>query len=450
MRKKTINRVLNAESTMKNIISNVNWINVVVFIMSIILIVNIGFYVNYQLNPTKALSMNIEKMENPFQNELVKFDGVNSFLGADTTNTQNGATSETDIVEIWKEKTEAKNIFPIAKIRLMTSDVNEGLRAGDTIFLDASNSYDPDGRVSEYRWDYDSSNGLGIDEKGMTATPKYNNPGVYTVTLVVIDDKDDETTTSFSLNILPKKEKEYNPILNAYITADIDTDLLNMTARALLESSISSSVAEFKLDATSQIAQAIENAKNVKLPKLPNLSDLPLEVRREADKNPPDIKVTTPENGAKIFQRRPIISVGYYDENGIDLDSVMFSFDGNDITGFSDISPLGLKFTPNTDLSYGYHSATIKLKDKVGRESVYGWNFIVIDPNGSNDIPEYIDDKGPQILNKVPADNSKNVGVDKPLIRVTYDEPVVRDSFTLTIMDLKTNIVKMFTGSDVV
>ena len=56
---------------------------------------------------------------------------------------------------------------------------------GDVLTFDGSKSYDPDGQVVEWRWDF----GDGFTERTSTPTTThaYKAPGVYNASLVVVD-----------------------------------------------------------------------------------------------------------------------------------------------------------------------------------------------------------------------------------------------------------------------
>lgn len=60
-------------------------------------------------------------------------------------------------------------------------------RAGDWIQFDASASYDPDGTITNYQWDF-QNDGI-FDATGKIVFHRYTVPGTYTVRLVVTDDK---------------------------------------------------------------------------------------------------------------------------------------------------------------------------------------------------------------------------------------------------------------------
>jgi chitinase len=64
--------------------------------------------------------------------------------------------------------------------------------ATETIIFDASESYDTDGTITEYIWEF----GDGISANGASPTHVYTDSGAYAVNLTVQDDFGAEETTS--------------------------------------------------------------------------------------------------------------------------------------------------------------------------------------------------------------------------------------------------------------
>jgi len=60
----------------------------------------------------------------------------------------------------------------------------ETVYTGEPIIFDASTSFDPDGNITSYSWNF----GDGTDATGVTVNHAYEHDGVYTVTLTVTDD----------------------------------------------------------------------------------------------------------------------------------------------------------------------------------------------------------------------------------------------------------------------
>ncbi len=96
-------------------------------------------------------------------------DPSNALNESDETNNQMGV-----IVTV------APNQPPIAEAG---PDVNTFV--GELVVFNASQSYDPDGTITSYAWDF----GDGTTGTGQAVNHTYTNAGVYTVTLTVTDDK---------------------------------------------------------------------------------------------------------------------------------------------------------------------------------------------------------------------------------------------------------------------
>ena len=73
---------------------------------------------------------------------------------------------------------------------------------GEKITFNASSSYDPDGKIVKYEWDF----GDGSKAEGKVTTHSYNRPGDYTVTLTVTDDGGAENSTSRIVTVSKEHE----------------------------------------------------------------------------------------------------------------------------------------------------------------------------------------------------------------------------------------------------
>lgn len=67
----------------------------------------------------------------------------------------------------------------------------------EPVLFDASGSYDPDGRIMDYRWDF----GDGKTARGAQVTHKYDTIGLQTAQLTVTDDRGVSTTTTVLVNV---------------------------------------------------------------------------------------------------------------------------------------------------------------------------------------------------------------------------------------------------------
>ena len=73
-----------------------------------------------------------------------------------------------------------------------------------TITLDASQSYDTDGNIVNYTWNF----GDGETGYGVTVTHSYSEPGNYTITLTVIDNDGLSNSTSKQIEIQPDSDND--------------------------------------------------------------------------------------------------------------------------------------------------------------------------------------------------------------------------------------------------
>lgn len=94
------------------------------------------------------------------------------------------------------------NQKPIAAIRVDKTSGNAPLE----VSFDASNSYDPDGHVVSYKWEF----GDGSTGSAKKVDHTYKKPGVYEVTLTVIDDggSKDSDKLKIRVKVAPKPNKD--------------------------------------------------------------------------------------------------------------------------------------------------------------------------------------------------------------------------------------------------
>ncbi|MBN2081919.1 PKD domain-containing protein [bacterium] len=76
----------------------------------------------------------------------------------------------------------------LAPFGVITAGVTEG-EAPFTVEFDAGQSYDLDGTIQQYEWDFDSDNITDLSSQSPIAQFVYITPGIFTATLTVIDDQ---------------------------------------------------------------------------------------------------------------------------------------------------------------------------------------------------------------------------------------------------------------------
>ena len=97
---------------------------------------------------------------------------------------------------------------------------------GQMVTFDASSSYDPDGTIVSYEWDF----GDGATASGVVVTHAYSAAGNYTVTLAVTDDAGAANSTSVLITVLPPPPS-VSVSTDRYEYAAGDTMLINITLR---------------------------------------------------------------------------------------------------------------------------------------------------------------------------------------------------------------------------
>ncbi len=138
----------------------------------------------------------------------------NGFHRVDLRVTDDNGATDAEFVLILVSGVFAENENPVAD---MSAD-NEDVFAGDTVNFDASESYDPDGEIVSYSWDF----GDGTRGDGINPSHIYNIPGGYEATLMVIDDDGATDTDTLIITVFePVVEPNQNPV------ADISADTLN-------------------------------------------------------------------------------------------------------------------------------------------------------------------------------------------------------------------------------
>lgn len=442
--------ILEPKNYFSELFSYISWQKVLVFILIIVFFANIGVFIYMKNKEYKVQELDLSSynVTNPFNAEN-SLDYNLPFGSGMANSTADLMASDPDVEGVFNQKqAKTDSVAPVAKIKLVTSSLTEGFFEGDTIFLSAIDSHDPDGKIKEYRWDFDQSNGLNIDATGVTTTAKYNTSGVYTITLMVIDDMGVENSTSLTLTI--QKKPEEKPNLLGITTSLIDFDNLDYTSRAEVKNASEKSYAMFYAQATSNMAQAIYNNQNKALPSLPALSEIELSVNKDYSNSPIVVDSVLPKDGGKTYTTKPIITATFVGKNDTDVESIELLVDGQSVTQYTTRSKYGVNYTPAEDLSYGTHNVSLMVSDVAEQRTIKSWSFTVVNKEDelAGIVEEYVDEEGPQLTLKIPDTNAKNVKPNSD-IKLSFNEPVDITTFQLAVVDKTTNVSKLFTGSEV-
>lgn len=432
----------------------ISWPKVIILLILVAFFVNLGIFIYNKKNPIDTSAFTVDsKVKSPYTEGSHENVSSSTLFGTTSlTGDGNAMSAPLSASEVFAKKTSKgeNNLPPVARIKMLTSNANEGIVEGDTVFLSASDSYDPDGSIKTYRWDYDQSNGLGIDAEGVNATVQYNRAGVYTVTLIAIDDVGVESTTTMSINVAPQKAEQTNNVIQGLTTNSIDIDSLNFMSRVSVQQALEQSFADFTSESYTMLAQSIYNSAKKDLPTLPSLADIEMSVGSDVSNTAPVIDSVLPKKGSEVFNQKPVIAVGFYGNNKIDTQGIQLTVDGKNVTSETLITEFGVQYTPEDKLDYGQHSVMIVVPDEKGLKSVESYNFTIVDKAAENAdlVEKYEDKQGPQMLMHSPDANAKNVKTSAEII-VKYDEPIVQDTVEIAVVDLSTNITKFFTKSNI-
>jgi len=93
--------------------------------------------------------------------------------------------------------TNSENQAPRA---IMSASTYESIYSGNAIFFDGSRSYDPNGEIVKYKWDF----GDGYIATGTKANHKYDAVGHFVACLEVTDNEGATSETCVGVNVLTR------------------------------------------------------------------------------------------------------------------------------------------------------------------------------------------------------------------------------------------------------
>jgi len=99
-----------------------------------------------------------------------------------------------------RENNQATNVTVVTHLPVASFTYSPSApKVGTTVTFNASASYDPDGSIISYEWNF----GDGATDSGEIVTHTYTDPGTYTVTLTVTDNEDATDTSSLTVSPAP-------------------------------------------------------------------------------------------------------------------------------------------------------------------------------------------------------------------------------------------------------
>ena len=101
----------------------------------------------------------------------------------------------------------AENDDPVAGFVVSESDIHSDAsdvvaRMGTVVEFDASASYDIDGEIDDYEWDFDGDGLIDLSTDSANADYVYDEPGTYVVTLTVTDDHWARSTVQLTVEVV--------------------------------------------------------------------------------------------------------------------------------------------------------------------------------------------------------------------------------------------------------
>ena len=119
------------------------------------------------------------------------------------------------------------------------------------------------------------------------------------------------------------------------------------------------------------------------------------------DTTAPTITVISPEENAKIYDRKPLIKASYTDSSGINTSSVTMTLDSKSVD--ATITDSYVKYQPTSNLSVGRHTIIVKVSDTFDNQAEKTWYFTIL-------TSEYYTNQNESKLSK---DNSLKITPEK-------------------------------------
>jgi len=91
----------------------------------------------------------------------------------------------------------------------------------------------------------------------------------------------------------------------------------------------------------------------------------------------PEITPITPLPDSIIYDTTPLIAAEYYDPDAIDINSIEFFIDGENVTSNISITQSNIEYQPISNLSFDEHRVILYVSDMLGHRSAAEWFFTI-------------------------------------------------------------------------
>lgn len=246
------------------------------------------------------------------------------------------------------------------RIELAFADDFSGVRAASTAFL-----LDGADRTAE----------AAVSAEGLVFTPaEALAEGLHTIEAVIFDHSDNEGRGSFSFTVDTEP-----PVLTVTSPADgatVTDEVLVVTGTVTDASPIAevtvnggpASLAGEDFSATLVLETGANTILVVATDVVGNTSSVSLTVTfaQNTDTEPPTLRIVSPAGGIFLGESRPEIELSYFDDGGVDLDSLTLQVDGAPIQAECSLDQLGGVCTPTSPLPEGEIVLAASLRDLAG------------------------------------------------------------------------------------
>ncbi|MFB6075823.1 MAG: PKD domain-containing protein [Candidatus Aenigmatarchaeota archaeon] len=203
----------------------------------------------------------------------------------------------------------------------------------EEVTFDASESYDPDGDIVEYRWDFDGDGANDLTASNPQISHTYSESGTYTVSLEIEDNEGNLDSESVDLLV---EEGNKPPV------ADFSFDISNLSVNFTDKSSDDESIVSWEWDFNEDGEIDSTEQSPLHTYQFPGIYNVSLEVTD----NQESLDVRYMEVSVEEGNKKPVASFSY-NKTGL---SVQFNDMSSDPNGFNDLSKWNWDFNEDNKI----------------------------------------------------------------------------------------------------